>query len=177
MELKGSKTWENLECAFAGESKAHTKYLYYASTAKKEGYEQISGYFTETALNEKEHAKIWFKLLKGIGDTPANLKAAAAGENEEWTQMYKEFAETAEKEGFHDIATLFKSVGEIEKTHEERYLKLLKNLEDGVVFKREGEYIWQCRNCGYIHKSKEAPDICPVCAHPQAYFELHIINY
>ncbi|MDD5938208.1 MAG: rubrerythrin family protein [Clostridiales bacterium] len=177
MELKGSKTEANLWKAFAGESQAYTKYTYFASKAKKEGYEQIAAIFSETAGNEKEHAKIWFKELSGIGDTAANLKAAAAGENEEWTQMYKEMAETAKEEGFAKLAFLFEGVGKIEKEHEERYLALLKNLEEGVVFKRGDVYIWKCRNCGHIHVGKEAPGVCPICAHPQAYFELVSKNY
>ena len=177
MELKGSKTEANLGKAFAGESQAYTKYTYFASKAKKEGYEQIAAIFSETAGNEKEHAKIWFKELSGIGDTAANLKAAAAGENEEWTQMYKEMAETAKEEGFAKLAFLFEGVGKIEKEHEERYLALLKNLEEGVVFKRGDVYIWKCRNCGHIHVGKEAPGVCPICAHPQAYFELVSKNY
>ncbi len=177
MELKGSKTEANLWTAFAGESMARNKYTYFASKAKKEGYEQIAAIFTETAGNEKEHAEIWFKELGGIGDTAANLKAAAAGENEEWTQMYKEMAETAKEEGFDRLAFLFEGVGKIEKEHEERYLALLKNLEEGVVFKRGEVYIWKCRNCGHIHVGTEAPTVCPICAHPQAYFELQVKNY
>ena len=177
MELKGSKTEANLWKAFAGESMARNKYTYFASKAKKEGYEQIAAIFEETAGNEKEHAKLWFKELGGIGDTMANLKSAAAGENEEWTQMYKEMAETAKEEGFERLAFLFSGVGKIEKEHEERYLTLLKNLEEGVVFKRGDEYLWTCRNCGHIHVGKEAPGVCPVCAHPQAYFELLAKNY
>ena len=177
MELKGSKTEANLWKAFAGESMARNKYDYFASKAKKEGYEQIAAIFQETAGNEKEHAKLWFKELGGIGDTPANLKAAAAGEKEEWTQMYREMAETAKEEGFEKLAFLFEGVGKIEKEHEERYLTLLKNLEEGVVFKRGDEYMWTCRNCGHIHIGKEAPEVCPVCAHPRAYFELRAQNY
>ena len=172
MELKGSKTEANLWKAFAGESMARNKYTYFASKAKKEGFEQIAAIFEETAGNEKEHAKLWFKELGGIGDTAANLKAAAAGENEEWTQMYKEMAETAREEGFEKLAFLFD-----EKEHEERYLTLLKNLEEGVVFKRGDEYVWKCRNCGHIHFGKTAPEVCPICAHPQAYFEIRSINY
>ena len=167
MELKGSKTEANLWKAFAGESMARNKYTYFASKA----------IFEETAGNEKEHAKLWFKELGGIGDTAANLKAAAAGENEEWTQMYKEMAETAREEGFEKLAFLFDGVGKIEKEHEERYLTLLKNLEEGVVFKRGDEYVWKCRNCGHIHFGKTAPEVCPICAHPQAYFEIRSINY
>lgn len=177
MELKGSKTEANLWKAFAGESMARNKYTYFASKAKKEGYEQIAAIFEETAINEKEHAKLWFKELGGIGDTAANLKAAAAGENEEWTQMYKEMAETAKEEGFQKLAFLFEGVGKIEKEHEERYLTLLKNLEEGVVFQRGDEFMWKCRNCGHIHVGKAAPGMCPICAHPQAYFELLGKNY
>ena len=176
--LKGSKTEANLQTAFAGESMARNKYTFFGSKAKKDGYVQIAKIFEETANNEKEHAKIWFKLLNGgIDDTAANLKAAAAGENYEWTDMYATFAKEAREEGFDDIAFLFEKVGEIEKEHEERYLTLLKNLEEGVVFKRGEEYIWKCRNCGHIHVGKEAPGVCPVCAHPQAYFELQAKNY
>ena len=177
MELKGSKTEANLWKAFAGESQARNKYTYFASAAKKEGYEQIAAIFQETADNEKEHAKLWFKQLKGIGTTAENLKAAAAGENEEWTEMYKEMAETARAEGFDQLAALFEGVGAIEKEHEERYLALLKNLEEGKVFKKGEVYIWKCRNCGHIHMGTEAPTVCPVCAHPQAYFELVAKNY
>ena len=177
MELKGSKTEANLWKAFAGESQARNKYTFFASVAKKEGYEQIAAIFTETAANEKEHAEIWFKELGGIGDTAANLKAAAAGENEEWTSMYKEMAETAKEEGFDRLAYLFESVGKIEKEHEERYLTLLGNVNDHLVFQRGEEVIWICRNCGHVHVGKEAPEVCPVCAHPQAYFELRGKNY
>lgn len=177
MELKGSKTEANLWKAFAGESMARNKYDFYASKAKKEGLEQIAAFFTETAGNEKEHAKIWFKELGGIEDTAANLLHAAEGENDEWTSMYKEMAETAKEEGFAKLAFLFEGVGKIEKEHEERYRALLKNLEDGVVFKRGEEYIWKCRNCGHIHVGKEAPGMCPICAHPQAYFEMTCQNY
>ena len=177
MELKGSKTEANLWAAFAGESQARNKYTYFASKAKKEGYEQISAIFTETAGNEKEHAKLWFKELDGIQDTAANLKAAAAGEHEEWTEMYREFAETAKEEGFDRLAFLFEGVGKIEKAHEERYLNLLKNLETGAVFQREAEQTWICRNCGHIHIGKEAPNGCPICAHPKAFFELEAKNY
>ncbi len=172
MELKGSKTEKNLQAAFAGESQARNKYTYFASKAKKEGYEQISAIFTETAANEKEHAELWFKYLNGIGTTAENLKAAAAGENEEWTDMYVRFANEAKEEGFDDIAARFEGVGAIEKEHEKRYLALLKNLEDGKVFKKDGVVIWKCRNCGHIHVGTEAPQVCPVCAHPQAYFEV-----
>ena len=179
MELKGSKTEANLLTAFAGESQAYTKYGYYASKAKKEGYNQISALFTETAGNEKEHAKIWFKLLHdGMPDTLTNLADAAAGENYEWTDMYAQFAATAREEGFDHIAYLFEHVGAIEKEHEERYLNLLANLEGDVVFKTDDENtVWICRNCGHIHVGKEAPKVCPVCAHPQAYFERRATNY
>ena len=172
MELKGSKTEKNLQTAFAGESQARNKYTYFASKAKKEGYEQISAIFTETAANEKEHAELWFKYLGGIGTTAENLKAAAAGENEEWTDMYVRFANEAKEEGFDDIAARFAGVGAIEKEHEKRYLTLLKDLEEGKVFKKDGVVIWKCRNCGHIHVGTEAPSICPVCAHPQSYFEV-----
>ncbi|MBS5523922.1 MAG: rubrerythrin family protein [Clostridiales bacterium] len=177
MELKGSKTEANLWTAFAGESQARNKYTYYASKAKKEGYEQIAALFLETANNEKEHAKIWFKLLNGINDTASNLKDAAAGENYEWTDMYSTFAKEAKEEGFDHIAFLFEEVGKIEKEHEERYRKLLENVEGGLVFSRDGDMIWQCANCGHIHVGKEAPEVCPVCAHPKAYFQLQAKNY
>ncbi len=177
MNIKGSKTEKNLLAAFAGESEARNKYTYFASAAKKEGYEQISAIFQETADNEKEHAKLWFKLLEGIGDTMENLKHAAEGENYEWTSMYKEFAEEAREEGFKDIAKLFEMVAVIEKHHEERYLNLLKNIEDGVVFKKEGKVYWKCRNCGHIHEGAKAPEICPVCVHPKAYFEIESENW
>ena len=169
MELKGSKTEKNLLAAFAGESQARNKYTYFASKAKKEGYEQIAAIFEETALNEKEHAKMWFKLLNGgeIPTTAENLKSAADGENYEWTDMYKEFAEEAKKEGFDRIAYLFEEVGKIEKEHEERFKKLLENVEDGLVFSKDGDKIWKCRNCGHICIGKEAPAVCPVCSHPQ----------
>ena len=174
MELKGTKTEANLMTAFAGESQARNKYTYYASKAKKEGYVQIANLFEETANNEKEHAKIWFKLLHGgeVADTATNLKDAAAGENYEWTDMYAGFAKEAEAEGFKQIAALFSKVAAIEKEHEERYLALLKNVEDGLVFSRDGEMVWKCSNCGHIHVGKKAPAMCPVCSHPQAYFEL-----
>jgi rubrerythrin len=174
MELKGSKTEANLMTAFAGESQARNKYTYYASKARKEGYVQIADLFEETANNEKEHAKIWFKLLHGgeIADTATNLKDAAAGEHYEWTDMYAGFAKVAEEEGFEKIAMLFSKVAAIEKEHEARYLGLLKNVEEGLVFSRDGEMIWKCSNCGHIHVGKKAPSICPVCSHPQAYFEL-----
>ena len=177
MELKGSKTEANLWKAFAGESQARNKYTYFSSEARKAGYEQIAAIFEETAFNEKEHAKLWFKELGGIGDTATNLKAAAAGENEEWTCMYKEMAETAKEEGFTRLAFLFEAVGKIEKEHEERYLKLLANLESDVVFKAGEETVWVCRNCGHIHVGNNAPGACPVCAHPQAYFERKANNY
>ena len=175
--LKGTKTEKNLMEAFAGESMARNKYTYFASKAKKDGYEQISALFLETANNEKEHAKIWFKLLSGIGTTEENLKAAAAGENEEWTDMYARMAREAREEGFDQIADLFEGVGAIEKEHEERYLKLLENVEKEEVFKKNAKTVWICRNCGHIVDSEEAPEKCPVCAHPQAYFELRVINY
>ena len=177
--LKGTKTEKNLMEAFAGESQARNKYTYYASKAKKEGYEQIASFFEETAGNEREHAKIWFKLLCG-GDVPAtteNLKAAAAGENSEWTDMYKRMATEARDEGFTDIALLFESVGKIEKEHEERYLAVLKNIENGTVFSRKEKSVWICRNCGHIVDSESAPQKCPVCSHPTAYFELRAVNY
>ena len=177
-ELKGSKTEANLMTAFAGESQARNKYTYYASKAKKDGYVQIAAIFEETANNEKEHAKMWFKLLHGgIGDTVDNLKDAAAGENYEWTDMYAGFAKTAREEGFDHIADLFEGVAKIEKEHEERYLKLVKNLEEGLVFSRDGDVIWQCANCGHIVIGKKAPEVCPVCAHPQAYFQIKAKNY
>ena len=177
MELKGSKTEQNLWTAFAGESQARNKYTYFASKAKKEGYEQIAAIFEETAGNEKEHAKLWFKELGGIGTTAENLKAAAEGENYEWTDMYATMAKEAKEEGFDRLAFLFEGVAKIEKEHEERYLTLLKNLDEGMVFKRGDEYMWKCRNCGHIHVGKEALGVCPVCAHPQAYFELRGKNY
>lgn len=176
-ELKGSKTEQNLRDAFSGESQARNKYTFYASQAKKEGYEQIAGFFQETADNEKEHAKLWYTHLSGIGDTRDNLADAAAGENYEWTTMYKDFAEVARQEGFLEIATQFEKVGEVEKHHEERYKALLANLESDLVFKRDGKTYWLCRNCGYIHEGKEAPLICPACRHPRAYFQLHVENY
>lgn len=178
MNLKGSKTEKNLEAAFAGESMARNKYTYYASKAKKDGYVQISKIFEETAANEKEHAKIWFKLLNdGIGSTPENLTAAASGENYEWTYMYPTFAKEAREEGFDEIAALFEQVAEIEKHHEERYKKLLQNIEGGLVFSRDSDMIWQCSNCGHIVIGKQAPEICPVCSHPQSYFELAAQNF
>lgn len=178
MELKGSRTEANLMAAFAGESQARNKYTYYASKAKKDGYVQIAKIFEETAANEKEHAKIWFKLLHdGIGMTPANLDDAAAGEKYEWTEMYPEFAKVAKEEGFDHIAYLFEEVAKIEKEHEERYRKLLANVEGGLVFSRDDDRIWQCSNCGHIVVGKKAPEVCPVCAHPQAYFEIKAENY
>ena len=178
MELKGSKTETNLLAAFAGESEARNKYTYFASKAKKDGYVQIAKIFEETANNEKEHAKIWFKLLNGgIGSTAENLKAAAAGENYEWTDMYATFAKEAREEGFDHIAKLFEMVAEIEKEHEARYLKLLANVENGMVFSKDGDVIWQCSNCGHVVIGKKAPEVCPVCAHPQAYFEVKAENY
>lgn len=177
--LKGTRTEKNLMEAFAGESQARNKYTFYASKAKKEGYQQIAAIFEETAGNEKEHAKIWFKLLCGeaIPTTVENLKDAASGENDEWTDMYKRMAEEASEEGFNDIAYLFESVGKIEKEHEERYLKLLKNIEDGTVFAKKEKVVWICRNCGHIEDSEKAPQECPVCVHPQAYFELRVVSY
>ncbi len=176
-ELKGTRTEANLKAAFAGESQARNKYTYFASVAKKEGYEQISALFGETAENEKEHAKMWFKHLKGIGTTAENLKAAAEGENYEWTDMYKTFAEEAKAEGFDEIARQFEGVAMVEKEHEARYLKLLENVEGGLVFSRGGDMVWQCRNCGHIEVGRQAPDMCPVCAHPKAYFQLKEDNY
>ena len=176
-ELKGSRTEANLLAAFAGESEARNKYTYFASQAKKEGYEQISAFFTETAENEKEHAKLWFKQLGLLGNTADNLKAAAEGENYEWTEMYNEFAKVAREEGFDDIAALFDGVAAVEKHHEERYLALLANVEEKKVFARDAEMIWICRNCGHIHVGNEAPIVCPTCAHPQAYFQLYVKAY
>jgi len=178
-ELKGSQTEKNLMTAFAGESQARNKYTYFASKAKKEGYVQISKIFEETAANEKEHAEIWYKLLHGgsVPDTIANLEDAANGENYEWTDMYAGFAKTAKEEGFTQIATLFELVGKIEKEHEERYRKLLKNIKDGIVFSRDGDTIWQCSNCGHIVIGKKAPEICPVCSHAKAYFQIKAENY
>ena len=177
--LKGTKTEKNLMEAFAGESQARNKYTYFASKAKKEGFEQIAAFFLETADNEKEHAKIWFKLLSGgeIPSTSDNLKAAAAGENEEWTDMYMRMAEDAKEEGFNDIAKLFENVGAIEKEHETRFLKLLKNIENDTVFVKNEKVVWICRNCGYILDNTKAPPKCPVCDHPQAYFALKAVNY
>jgi len=179
MELKGSKTEANLMAAFAGESQARNKYSYYASKAKKDRYEQIAAIFEETANNEKEHAKMWFKQLHGgsVPSTIENLKDAASGENYEWTEMYKEFSEIAKEEGFDEIARLFKMVGDIEKHHEERYKKLLENIENGTVFHKEEETIWVCRNCGHVYYGKDALKVCPVCDHPESYMELRATNY
>ena len=178
-KYEGTKTEENLKTAFAGESQARNKYDYFASQAKKDGYEQIAAIFAETALNEKEHAKMWYKELHGgaVEPTDINLEAAADGENYEWTDMYKEFAETAREEGFEELAQKFEGVAEIEKHHEERYRKLLENVKDKKVFSKDGEAIWVCRNCGHIVIGKDAPEVCPVCAHPQAYFEIKANNY
>lgn len=178
-DLKGTKTEKNLQEAFAGESMARNKYTYYASKAKKDGFEQIAALFQETADNEKEHAKLWFKYLHGgdIAGTQENLKDAAAGENYEWTDMYARMAKEAEEEGFKEIAAKFRMVGDIEKTHEERYLKLLKNIEDAIVFSREGDCIWVCRNCGHVVIGPKAPKVCPVCNHPQSFFELKAKNF
>lgn len=177
MELKGSKTEANLKAAFSGESEARNKYTYFASVAKKEGYEQIAAIFLETAENEKEHAKIHFKYLQGIGDTKSNLADAAAGENYEWTDMYARFAKEADEEGFKEIANRFRQIGEVEKHHEERFRKLLDNVEEGTVFKKGSIVIWKCRNCGHIHVGINAPEICPVCAHPKSFFEVQAENY
>ena len=177
--LKGTKTEANLQAAFAGESQARNKYNYYASKARKDGYEQIAELFEETANNEKEHAKIWFKLLHGgaVPDTLTNLADSAAGENYEWTDMYAGFAKEARAEGFEDIAKLFEMVADIEKHHEERYLKLLANINEGIVFSRDGDMIWQCGNCGHLVIGKSAPEVCPVCDHPKAYFRIEARNY
>ena len=179
MELQGSKTWENLQTAFAGESQAHTKYQYYASKAKNEGYVQIANIFLETSKNEKEHSKIWFKYLHdgAVRDTIANLNDAADGENYEWTDMYDEFAKVADEEGFKEIAAKFRMVGAIEKHHEERYRQLIGNIEGGLVFSRDGDRTWICSNCGHIVIGSKAPEICPVCMHPKSYFELRAENY
>jgi len=176
-DLKGTKTFENLQAAFAGESQARNKYTYYASKAKKEGYVQIASIFEETAGNEKEHAELWFKYFHGIGDTVANLADAAAGEHFEWTEMYKEFAETARQEGFDDIALQFENVGKIEAAHEERYLKLKENIETGKVFKRDEAVTWKCANCGFIYECTDAVKECPACKHSQAYFQIKEENY
>ncbi len=178
-DLKGTKTEANLQAAFAGESQARNKYTYYAGKARKEGYNQIAAIFEETAENEKEHAKIWFKLLHGdaVPDTITNLQDAASGENYEWTDMYATFAKEAREEGFNQIAALFEMVGAIEKDHEARYLKLLANVKDGLVFSRDGDRIWQCQNCGHVVIGKKAPELCPVCKHPKAYFQIKAENY
>ena len=176
-KYKGTQTEKNLLAAFAGESQARNKYTYFASRAKKDGFEQISALFLETADNEKEHAKLWFKELEGIGDTAQNLKEAADGENYEWTDMYEGFAKTAEAEGFKELAEKFRGVAAIEKHHEERYRKLLQNIEEGLVFSREGDVIWQCANCGHIVIGKKAPEVCPTCDHPQSYFQIKPDNY
>ncbi len=176
-KYKGTQTEKNLEAAFAGESQARNKYTYFASKAKKEGFEQIAALFLETADNEKEHAKLWFKELEGIGDTAHNLASAAAGENYEWTDMYAGFAKTADEEGFHELAARFRAVAEVEKHHEERYRALLKNVETAQVFERSEVKVWECRNCGHIMVGTKAPEICPVCSHPKSYFELHKENY
>ena len=177
MELKGSETEKNLMIAFAGESQARNKYTYFASVAKKEGYEQIANIFLETAENEKEHAKIHLKYLGCIGNTMENLENAANGENEEWTNMYKKFAITAEQEGFIDIAQKFKGIAKIEKAHEERYKTLLNNLREKKVFNRTSDVVWVCRNCGHVHIGADDPDMCPICSHPQSYFEIQSTNY
>ena len=177
MELKGSKTEQNLRDAFAGETQARSKYDYFASVAKKEGYEQIAAIFQATANNEKEHAKLWFKALKGIGTTTENLAAAAAGENYEWTDMYDRFAKEADEEGFHQLAEQFRGVAAIERSHEERYRALLKNIEMQKVFEKSEETMWECRNCGHLVMGKKAPEVCPVCNHPQSYFEVRKENY
>lgn len=177
MEIKGTKTERNLMTAFAGETQARSKYSYFASKARKDGYNQIAEIFEETAENEKEHAKMWFKLLGGINSTEENLKNAAAGEHYEWTDMYDTFAKEAREEGLEDIARLFEGVAAIEKEHEERYRKLVENLEEGLVFSRDGDIIWQCMNCGHICMGKKAPEVCPVCSHPQSYFRIKPENY
>lgn len=176
-KYSGTQTEKNLEAAFAGESQARNKYTYFASVAKKQGFEQIADLFLKTADNEKEHAKMWFKVLNGIGDTAENLLAAAEGENYEWTDMYEKFAKTAEEEGFTELAHKFRLVAAIEKHHEERYRALLRNVETAEVFKRSEIKVWECRNCGHIVVGKEAPEVCPVCNHPQSYFEIHAENY
>lgn len=177
MELKGSKTEKNLQAAFAGESQARNKYTYFASVARKEGYQQIAEIFEKTANNEKEHAKLWFKALGELGDTAANLLHAAEGENYEWTDMYATFAKEAEEEGFVELAARFRAVAAIEKNHEERYRKLLNNVEMKAVFEKAGETMWECRNCGHLVIGKKAPEVCPVCLHPQSYFEVRAENY
>ncbi|WP_039766702.1 rubrerythrin [Caldicellulosiruptor sp. F32] len=176
-DLKGTQTEKNLWAAFAGESQARNKYTYFASQARKEGYEQIAAIFEETAENEKEHAKLFFKFLNGIGNTAENLKAAAEGEHYEWSEMYKEFARVAREEGFDEIATAFEFVAKVEEKHEERYRKLLENVENGKVFVKDDVVVWKCRNCGYVHVGKEAPKVCPTCKHPQSFFEIRAENY
>ena len=178
-EFKDSKTYKNLQTAFAGEAQAYTKYMFYASKAKKDGYEQMGAIFEETAMNEKEHAKIWFKILHddAVPDTTANLEDAIAGEDYETNKMYKEFAKVAREEGFEEIAQKFEGVGAIEKDHEERYKKLLKNIDDDIVFKSDKVTVWKCRNCGYLFTGDKAPEVCPVCAHPQSFFEIRAVNY
>ena len=176
-KYKGTQTEKNLEAAFAGESQARNKYTYFASVAKKEGYEQMSALFLKTAENEKEHAKLWFKELKGIGTTAENLLDAADGENYEWTDMYESFAKTADEEGFHELAAKFRLVGKIEKHHEDRYRALLKNIENNEVFEKSSVKVWECRNCGHIVVGEKAPEICPTCNHPQSYFEINAENY
>ena len=177
MKYAGTKTEQNLRDAFAGESQARNKYTYFASVAKKQGYEQIAALFLKTAENEKEHAKLWFKALGELGNTEENLAAAAAGENYEWTDMYDRFAKDADEEGFHELAAQFRAVALIEKSHEERYRALLNNVQMQTVFEKAGEAMWECRNCGHLVMGKKAPELCPVCAHPQAYFELRETNY
>ena len=177
MNLKGTKTEKNLMAAFSGESEARNKYTYFASVARKEGYQQIAAIFEETAANEKEHAKLWFKMLGGLGDTAQNLLSAAEGENYEWTDMYARFADEAEEEGFTALAQQFRKVAEVEKAHEERYRKLLSNVEMKAVFEKSEEIMWECRNCGHLVIGKKAPEVCPVCAHPQSYFEVRKENY
>lgn len=177
MELKGTRTEANLWAAFAAESQVRNRYEFYASVAKREGYEQMAALFQETALNEKEHAKLWLKALGGIGTTAENLASAAAGEHEEWTDMYAEMARTAEEEGFLSLAAQLEGVARIEKTHEERYLKLLENLKQGQVFRKDGAVLWYCRNCGHVELGTEAPQVCPVCKHPQAFFQIKVENY
>ena len=175
--ILGTKTFDNLLAAFAGESEARNKYTYFAAKAKKDGYVQISKIFEETAANEKEHAKIWYKILEGIADTRTNLEIAADGEQHEWTEMYPTFAKEAREEGFEEIAKLFEMVAEIEKEHEARYRKLIENIDGGLVFSRDGDCVWECANCGHIVVGPKAPDVCPVCNHPQSYFELRAENY
>lgn len=177
MKLKGTKTEKNLRTAFSGESEARNKYTYFASVAKKAGFEQIAAIFLQTAENEKEHAKLWFKALGGLGDTASNLKSAADGENYEWTDMYAQFAKEADEEGFTELAAKFRAVGEIERSHEKRYLALLNNVEMQQVFEKSEEVMWECRNCGHLVIGKKAPQVCPVCAHPQSYFEVRKENY